>query len=60
MFNVYRNLEYGLTFVGTWTREVFALAAVLYVDDSDLFHLAQSTPLNDDEFLAMVQSATDG
>jgi hypothetical protein len=58
MINVYRNLGYGVTFVGAWTRDAFILAAVLYVDNSDLFHMTQGTP-TDDKFLALVQQATD-
>ena len=34
------------------------MAAVLYIDDSDLFHMTQGTP-TDDEFLDLVQRATD-
>ncbi len=33
------------------------MSAVVYVDDSDLFHMALGTPL-DEEFLQIVQSAT--
>jgi hypothetical protein len=58
MINVYRNLGHGVTFVGAWTRDAFILAAVLYVDDSDLFHMTQGMP-TDDEFLDLVQRATD-
>jgi hypothetical protein len=58
MINVYRNLGHGVTFVGAWTKDAFILAAVLNVDDSDLFHMTQGTP-TDDEYLALVQRATD-
>ena len=58
MINVYRNLGHGVTFVGAWTRDAFTLAAVLYVDDSDLFHMVEGTQ-TDNKFLEIVQSATD-
>lgn len=58
MINVYCNLGHGVTFVGAWTRDAFTLAAVLYVDDSDLFHMVEGTQ-TDDKFLEIVQSATD-
>ncbi len=40
MINVYHNLGHGVTFVGAWTWDAFTLAAVLYVDNSDLFCMA--------------------
>ncbi len=58
MINVYRRLGHGTEFVGAWLRDAFMLAAVLYVDDSDLLHMAKGYPTNA-EFLALVQSATD-
>ena len=44
--------------MGTWTWDACTLVAVLCVDDSDLFHMAEGTP-TDDEFLEIVQSAID-
>jgi hypothetical protein len=40
MINVYRNLGHGVTFIGAWAHDTFTLSAVLYVDDSNLFHMA--------------------
>ncbi len=57
MINVYHNLGHGVTFIGTWARGAFTLCAFLYVDDSDLFHMALGTPL-DKEFLQIVQRVT--
>ena len=37
--------------------DAFTLAAVLYVDDSDLFHMAIGMP-SDKEVLQLVQNAT--
>ena len=58
MINVYRRLGHGIEFLGTWSRDAFMLAAVLYIDDSDLLHMVKGYPTNA-EFLALVQSATD-
>jgi hypothetical protein len=42
----------------TWRhKDAFILSAVLYLDDSDLFHMAIGMPL-DEEFLQLVQSTT--
>jgi hypothetical protein len=57
MINVYRNLGHGVTFIGAWAQDAFTLAAVLYIDDSDLFHMATGMP-SDEEFLQLVQNAT--
>jgi hypothetical protein len=57
MINVHHNLGHGVSFIGVWAWDAFTLSAVLYVDDSDLFHMALGMPL-DEEFLQIVQSAT--
>ena len=44
-------------FIPAWAQHAFTLSAVLYMDDSDLLHMAIGTPL-DEEFLHLVQSAT--
>jgi hypothetical protein len=38
-----------LTFIGAWVWDAFTSSALLDMDDSDLFHMALGTPL-DDEF----------
>ncbi len=55
---VYRKQEHGASFIQGLSKDAFVLAAVIYVDDSDLLHLAKGTLL-DQEFLEMVQNATD-
>jgi hypothetical protein len=57
MINVYRNLGHGVTFIGAWAQDTFTLSVVLYMDGSDLFHMAIGTPLLE-EFLQLVQSGT--
>jgi len=53
MINVYRRLGHGTEFVCAWSRDALMLAAVLYVDNSDLLHMAKGFP-SDAEFLAVV------
>jgi hypothetical protein len=57
MINVYCNLGHGVTFIGAWAWDAFTLSAVLYVDNSDHFHMAIRMP-SDEEFLQLVQSVT--
>ncbi len=57
MINVYRNLGHGVTFIQAWAQDAFTLAAVLFIDDSDLFHMAIGLH-SDKEFLQLVQNAT--
>jgi hypothetical protein len=57
MINIYRNLGHGVAFIGAWAQDAFPLAVVLYIDDSDLIHMAIGTPL-EEEFLQLVQNAT--
>jgi hypothetical protein len=57
MINVYRNLGHRVTFIRAWAQYAFTLAAVLFVDDSNLFHMVIRTPY-DKEFLQLVQNAT--
>ncbi len=44
MINVYPNLGQGVTFIRAWAQDAFTLAAVLFIDDSDLFHMAIKMP----------------
>ncbi len=39
IYNVYCQLGHGTEFVDAWSRHVFMLAAVLYVEDLDLLHM---------------------
>jgi hypothetical protein len=50
MMNVYCNLGHGVTFIGAWACDAFTLSVVLYMDVSNLFHMAIRMPL-DEEFL---------
>ncbi len=47
----------GVTFIGVWAQNAYTLSVVLYVDDSDLFHVALLMP-SDEKFLQIAQRAT--
>jgi hypothetical protein len=44
MINVYRNLVHGVMFIGAWAWDAFTLSVVLYVGNSNLFHMAIGMP----------------
>jgi hypothetical protein len=58
MIEVYKRLGHGSNFVSAWSGDAFFLAAILYVDDSDLLHLSMVASDEDAAFLAQVQEAT--
>jgi hypothetical protein len=55
MINVHHKLGHGVMFIDAWAWDAFTLSAVLYMVDSDLFHMALGTP-SDEQFLQIVQS----
>ncbi len=57
MINVYHHLGHRVMFVGAWAQDAFTLAVVMFVDDSNLFHMAIGMPFGE-EFLQLVQNAT--
>ncbi len=57
LINNYQKEGHGVQFLPRLAKDAFILAAVIYVDDSGLLHLARGTP-TDSKFLAMVQAAT--
>ena len=57
MRNAYKRLGHGVNFACPWSGDVFYLTAVLFVDDSDLFHLAELSD-TDDDFFERIQEAT--
>ena len=56
MIESYKRLGHGTNFVGAWTEGAFFLAAVFFVDDSDLLNMAEETSTND-SYLKIVQEA---
>jgi hypothetical protein len=51
-------MGHGIQLVSAYSGTIFALAAILYVDDSDLIHLAKTPDLSDSDFFNDVQRAT--
>jgi hypothetical protein len=58
MMNAYKTLGHGAEMISAWTGDLFKLAALLYVDDSDLLHSFKEE-MSDDAFLGRVQVAND-
>ena len=60
MINAYRRLGHASEFTGAWTGFLFALAAVIYVDDTDLFIMASRRDQTLEDFFRQTQgSVTD-
>ena len=58
MINAYKSLGHGVELHSAWSGIVFVLVAVIFVDDSDLLHMADAL-MTDEEFLCKIQRATD-
>ena len=56
--SAYRAKGYGAQLVSAWSGIIMALAALLYVDDTDLLHMASLLQTNEEEFVARVRIAT--
>ena len=57
MTRAYRRLGHAASFVGAWSGIVFALAAIIYVDDTDLLLLSSSRQQSLPEFFEQAQAA---
>ena len=60
MINTYKHLGHWVNFVGAWSGDAFYLAAVLFVDDSNLFYMVLGHMETDQEFVNRVHHATFG
>ena len=56
--NAYRNSNFGVTMRGAWSGISLDLAAILYVDDTDLLHLSSIPAQSTEQFVLEVQKAT--
>jgi hypothetical protein len=54
----YINMGHGVQVTTAVTGLLFAIAAIIYVDDTDLLHWARTAGMTDEEFFAQVQQAT--
>ena len=57
MVESYKRLGHASTFVGSWTGIMFLLAAILYVDDTDLLIVAQDRDMSLDAFFQQTQQS---
>ena len=57
MIGAFQRLGHASAFSGAWTGILFMLAAIIYVDDTDLLLRAQSRSLTQDEFFVDCQRA---
>jgi len=56
--NAYRRMGHGAKLTSAYTSRMFILAAVMYVDDTDLLHWASSPTTSSEELVQQVQEAT--
>ena len=56
--NAYRRMGHGATLTSAYTARLFILAAVMYVDDTDLLYWAPSPTTTTAELVDQVQAAT--
>ena len=54
----YRREGHGVTYTTAWSNLVLVIAAILFVDDTDLLHRRKKEHLTLEEFLAYLQQAT--
>ena len=58
MINGYNSLGHGVELASAWSGLLFILSAVIFVDDTDLLHMAEKF-MTEEEFILKVQLATD-
>ena len=56
--NAYRRLGHGARVLSSYTRRLFHLTAVIYVDDTNLLHWPSSPYTEPEELVETVQSST--
>ena len=54
----YKRLGHGMKTQMSISERIFILAAIIYVDDTDLLHWASRYGISDEEFIEDIQSAT--
>lgn len=58
MLVAYKSKGFGAFFKSGWSGILLGLAALLYVDDTDLLHMSRSTGITDTAFVERAQEAT--
>ena len=56
--NAYKRMGHGTKLTSANTARIFILAAVMFVDDTDLLHWVPSPETTDEELVKIVQEAT--
>eukprot|EP00956_Cyclotella_meneghiniana_P028760 scaffold67902_cov49-Cyclotella_meneghiniana.AAC.1 len=56
--NAYKRLGHGIHMQTAISQRLLLLAAIIYVDDTDLLHWGRFYGIDDEEFLADAQAAT--
>ena len=57
MISAYKSKGHGCQLHAIWTTLALMLAAILFVDDSDLLHRGRSASVSDNEFFDQIQHA---
>jgi hypothetical protein len=57
IINAYKGLGHASEFSGAWSGILFLLAAIIYVDDTDLLIIAERRDMSLDDFFAQTQSS---
>jgi hypothetical protein len=58
MLLVYKARGHGAHFLYAWSGVILCIAALLYVDDTDLLHMCPTTDTSETQFCCKVQAAT--
>ena len=53
--NAYKRLRHGSVLTSAYMARLFVLAAVMYVNDTDLLHLTPDPTTTDEEVIELVQ-----
>jgi hypothetical protein len=56
--NAYKRLGHGINMESSISAPIFLLAAIIYVDDTDLLHWAKFYGISDKKFVQCIQTAT--
>ena len=58
MLAAYKFEGYGAHFASAWSGVFLSIAALLYVDDTDLLHMCPKSTTTENAFFSRVQAAT--
>lgn len=58
ILSAYKSRGHGALFASAWSGMVLLVAALLYVDDTDLLHMSRDERASESDFVVAVQTAT--